>query len=170
MRLFVAVRPPDDVLDLLANVPRLDDTPARWTTRDQWHVTLRFLGNVDDPAPVIDALEGIRTTLAPVDVTLGPRAGVLGHQVVYLPIAGLDGLASAVIDATRTFGEPPQTRRFKGHLTLARTKGGIVDRSSLDVAATWTVDHLELIRSHLGRGPATYETLAAFSLDGGTHR
>src|SRR5580765_7202946 len=164
MRLFVAVRPPDDVLDLLANVPRPDDTPARWTTRDQWHVTLRFFGNVDDPVPIIDALDALRASLAPADVTLGPRAGVLGHQVVYLPVAGLDALATAVIDATRTFGEPPQTRRFKGHLTLARTKGSLVDRSSLDLSAAWTADHIELIRSHLGRGPATYETRAAVSL------
>src|SRR3954468_2887593 len=166
MRLFVAVRPPDDVVELVANLPRPDGTPARWTTHDQWHVTLRFLGNVDDPAPVVDALDALRGSLAPAEVTLGPRAGVLGHQIVYLPVAGLDVLATAVIDATRTFGEPPQTRRFKGHLTLARTKGSLVNRSSLDLSAAWTVDRLELIRSHLGRGPATYETLATFSLEG----
>lgn len=165
MRLFVAVRPPDAVLDQLASLPRPPDGPARWTTRDQWHVTLRFLGNVDDPAPVIDALHAV-ANLGPVDVSLGPRAGVLGHQVVYLPVAGLDALASVVIDATRTFGEPAQTRRFKGHLTLARTKGGVVDRSSLDLSATWTVDRVELIRSHLGRGPATYETLVSIRLEG----
>ena len=164
MRLFVAVRPPDHVLDALASLPRARDTRARWTTRDQWHVTLRFLGNVDDPEPVVGALTAIQRALEPVDVVLGPRAGVLGHQVVYLPLSGLDALATAVIEATRQFGEPPPARRFRGHLTLARTKGGSVDRSGLDVSATWTVDHIELIRSHLGRGPATYETLAAFSL------
>jgi len=166
MRLFVAVRPPDEVLDALEGLRRPEGTPARWTTREQWHVTLRFLGNVDDPAPIIEALRSVERSLSPVDVVLGPRAGILGHQVVYLPVAGLDALAAPVIDATRSFGEPPQSRRFKGHLTLARTKGGVVDRSSLDLEASWTVDHLELIRSHLGRGPATYETLAAFTLGG----
>ena len=164
MRLFVAVRPPDAVLDSLEALPRPTDTPTRWTTRDQWHVTLRFLGNVDDPDPVVRALDRVRQSLSPADVTLGPRAGVLGHQVVYLPVAGLDAVAAAVVQATRTFGAPPQTRRFKAHLTLARTKGGIVDRSALDVSAAWTVDHIELIRSHLGRGPATYETLQTFTL------
>ena len=164
MRLFVAVRPPDEVLDALAALPRARDTPLRWTTRDQWHVTLRFLGNVDDLEPVVGALTAIQRALEPVDAVLGPRAGVLGHQVVYLPVSGLDELATAVVEATRPFGEPPPTRRFRGHLTLARTKGGIVDRSSLDLSARWTVDHVELIRSHLGRGPATYETLATFWL------
>jgi 2'-5' RNA ligase len=166
MRLFVAVRPPEHLLNELETLPRPSDIPARWTTREQWHVTLRFLGNVDDPAPVIDALDATRESLAPVDVTVGPRAAVLGRQVVYLPVAGLDVLADVIIDATRNFGEPPPARPFKGHLTLARTKGAVVDRSSLDLAATWTVDHVELIRSHLGRGPARYETLAALSLGG----
>lgn len=164
MRLFVAVRPPEEMLDTLAALPRPDGTPARWTTRRQWHVTLRFLGNVEDPAPIIDALEqGLRGG-APVDVTIGPRAGVLGHQVVYLPVAGLEPLADVVVQATAPFGEPASGRPFRGHLTLARTKGGIVDVSSLALSGSWTVAEIELVRSHLGGGPARYETLAAFPL------
>lgn len=166
MRLFVAVRPPPEVLDLLAALPRTEGGSARWTTREQWHITLRFLGNVDDPAPVVAALHAAVPPRPPVHVTLGPRAGVLGHQVVYVPVSGLEDMAAVVVDATKTFGKPPPTRRFKGHLTLARTKGGTVDRSSLDVAASWTVGEVELIRSHLGRGPAWYETLARFPLSG----
>ena len=166
MRLFVAVTPPDAVLDQLAALPRPDGTPARWTTRDQWHITLRFLGNVDDPAPVMAALAPAVAELAPVDVTIGPRPGVLGHQVVYLPAAGLDEVAGAVVRVTAEFGEPPQTRRFRGHLTLARTKGGIVDLSALALSASWTADAVDLVRSHLGGGPARYETLASFALSG----
>ena len=164
MRLFVAVRPPERVLDALAALVRPDDPAARWTTREQWHVTLRFLGNVDDPAPVVAALRGAVRTLSPVEVVLGPHAAMLGRGVVQLPVEGLDELASVVIAATASFGKPPDERRFKGHLTLARTKGRAVDRSSLDLSAAWTVEQLELIRSHLGQGPARYETVAAFSL------
>lgn len=166
MRLFVAVRPPEEVLDQLAALPRSDAAGLRWTTRDQWHVTLRFLGNVDDPGPVVAALHDAVRPLSPVDATLGPRAGMLGRGVVQLPVAGLDGIAAAVIAATAAFGDPPDARRFKGHLTLARTKSRLRDAAALDVSGRWTVDHVELIRSHLGRGPATYETLATLSLSG----
>ena len=166
MRLFVAVRPPDVVLDQLAALPRPEHTSARWTSRAQWHVTLRFLGNVEDPVPVIEALERVAATLAPVDVSMGPRPGVLGRQVVYLPVTGLDEVADRVVRATVDFGEPPQGRRFRGHLTLARTKGGRVDLTQLASAASWTVGEIELIRSHLGAGPARYEVLAAFALSG----
>jgi 2'-5' RNA ligase len=166
MRLFVAVRPPSDVLDALASLPRRERKPIRWTTRDQWHATLRFFGNVDDPAPIATALAGALRHIAPVDVTLGPRAGVLGHQIVYLPVTGLTDVASIVVDATKHFGDPAQTRRFRGHLTLARTKGGIVDLAALTLERSWTVTDLELIRSHLGRGGAEYETLQRFELSG----
>ena len=42
-RLFVAVWPPDDVLDRLAVLPRPEVDGLRWTDQDHWHVTLRFL-------------------------------------------------------------------------------------------------------------------------------
>jgi 2'-5' RNA ligase len=166
MRLFVAVRPPDSVLDDLAALPRPQRTLARWTTRDQWHITLRFLGNVEDASLVITALERVAARSGPAEVRVGPRAGVLGHEVVYLPIAGLDELARAVVRETAGMGDPPEKRRFRGHLTLARTKGGIVDLSALKLAASWTVGEIELIRSHLGGGPARYETLATLPLSG----
>ena len=47
MRLFVAVWPPPEVLDLVAEIDRPALAGVRWTTRDQWHVTLRFLGRMD---------------------------------------------------------------------------------------------------------------------------
>src|SRR5438270_5048426 len=123
MRLFVAVRPPPDVVDDLAALSRPDAPPTRWTTPDQWHVTLRFFGNVVDPSPVTDALAAAVHDVAPLRVAMGPRARVLSRQIVYLPIAGLDELAATVIAATAGFGEPPPERRFRGHLTLGRAKG-----------------------------------------------
>jgi len=164
MRLFVAVRPPEHVLDQLAELAHPDAPGVRWTTRDQWHVTLRFLGNVDDPEPVITAVRDAVHSLSAVEVALGPRAGMLGRGVVQLPVSGLDEVARAVIAATADVGDPPDRRGFKGHLTLARTNGHRLDLSSLHVAASWPVDQVELIRSRLGRGPATYETLAVVPL------
>ncbi|NUQ31517.1 MAG: RNA 2',3'-cyclic phosphodiesterase, partial [Dermatophilaceae bacterium] len=51
MRLFVAVVPPDEVLDDLEEhvAPRREAGPEiRWTDRHQWHVTLAFLGSVPE--------------------------------------------------------------------------------------------------------------------------
>jgi 2'-5' RNA ligase len=129
-------------------------------------VTLRFFGNVDDPSPIAPVLADAVRSFKALEATMGPRPGILGHQVVYLPVAGLGDLAKAVVDTTVRFGEPPPTRRFRGHLTLGRTKGGIVDTAALALERSWTVHEVELIRSHLGHGGARYETLERFPLSG----
>jgi 2'-5' RNA ligase len=103
--------------------------------------------------------------VAPFEVTTGPRAGVLGHRVVYLPVTGLTDVVSIVVAATAAFGEPPPTRRFRGHLTLGRTTSGTVDLASLGLERSWTVRDVELIRSHLGGDGARHETLERFALD-----
>ena len=165
MRLFVGVRPSDDVLDLIADLPRRAQAGLRWTTRDQWHVTLRFLGEIEDPAVVVDALDGADAGFVACEATIGPMVETLSRQVVALPVAGLDDVAAAVIEATRTLGRPPEDRPFRGHLTLARLArsargsarrlaGGIVGRP---LSARFTASDVRVVRSHLGRGGAHYE-------------
>jgi RNA 2',3'-cyclic 3'-phosphodiesterase len=159
-RLFVAVWPPSEVLDLLAGLPRAEQPGVRWTTPDQWHVTLRFLGAAD-PDEVSAALRPLGDRLAPVDVVMGPRVGRLGRGVLVLPVAGLDAVAAAVVDATRHLGQPPEPRPFLGHLTLARLKGapacGLTDRV---VRAGWIATELALVRSDLHPHGARYTTVS----------
>ena len=58
-RAFVAVSPPDAVLDAVAARAAGVTIPGRPTTRDQWHVTLQFLGNRADVDAVAAALIGL---------------------------------------------------------------------------------------------------------------
>jgi RNA 2',3'-cyclic 3'-phosphodiesterase len=156
VRLFVGVRPPDDVLDVVAGLRRVERSGVRWTTRPQWHVTLRFLGEVDDPAPVAEALDA--APLAACSAVLGPHVAALGRRVVCVPVGGVDDLAAGVIGVTKRFGRPPEPRAFHGHLTLARVAhGGLRELTGEEVTARFPVDDLRLVRSHLGRGGARYE-------------
>jgi RNA 2',3'-cyclic 3'-phosphodiesterase len=166
MRLFVAVHPSPEVLDAIDALPRTNNAPVRWTTRDQWHVTLCFFGDVDSPVLIVDALRDALRDVGPVRVTVGPRAGRFGRQIVHLPVHGLEALAATVVAATRSFGAPPDGRAFRGHLTLARTRGRRIDTSALDLAGEWTVAAVDLVRSHLGPHGARYETLERFGLSG----
>ena len=50
VRLFVAVWPPESVVEMLLGLDRPEGPELRWTTEPQWHVTLRFLGEVETPA------------------------------------------------------------------------------------------------------------------------
>ncbi len=115
MRLFVAVWPPESVVEMLLGFERPDVAGVRWTTELQWHVTLRFLGEVEDPGPVVDALGGVPGGLraegvGEVRATLGPTsAWFAGRQVLQVPVAGLDALAAAVLEAEPRRGVIPST-------------------------------------------------------------
>ena len=167
-RLFVAVSPPDRVLDRVAALDRPTVAGLRWTGREQWHVTLRFLGRVDAVDDAVRALASVRA--APTEAVAGPAVGRFGHRVLHVPVAGLEELAAAVTAATAHVGQPPEDRPFVGHLTLARVaKGARVDLRRLDgqlVSGRWVVDEVCLVESHLSREGARYEVLERVRLAG----
>ena len=46
-RLFIAVWPPEDVVSELTSLQRKDQRGVRFVPPDNWHITLRFLGDAD---------------------------------------------------------------------------------------------------------------------------
>jgi RNA 2',3'-cyclic 3'-phosphodiesterase len=115
-RLFVAVWPPPDVLERLELLPRPEVQGVRWIPRQNWHVTLRFIGNAD-PTEVASRLDmgQFRATIAKV----GPATSRLGRNLV-IRVGGLNDLAARVSDLTADVGAPVDARGFTGHITLAR--------------------------------------------------
>ena len=114
-RCFVAVWPPAVVLAELV-AARRPSVDVRWLPPDRWHVTLRFLGQVDvaEAAACLD-----RASLPRATASVGRVARRLGRDAIVLDVAGVDAVAAAVRDATSDL-VPDDGRRFVGHLTLAR--------------------------------------------------
>lgn len=171
MRLFIAVWPSPAVLGRLAALDRPAHPALRWTDAAAWHVTLRFLGELDDAGAtaVTAAVRAVGLRSAPCDAVTGPATIRLNRSILAVPVAGLDELAAAVTDVTRGLGEPPGERPFAGHITLARGRGRRPMPASLagrPVAATWQVRELTVERSHLGPDGPRYETIAAVALTG----
>ena len=157
-RLFIAGWPPPSVADLLAELPREDAPGLRWTTPDQWHITLRYLGTVDEPAArrAFDAI-----VVGAAEAELGPAVDRLDSDVVMVPVAGLDDLAAAVLDASADIGPAPHPEGFRGHLTLARRKGGgATSADGSAMAARFAVDEIALVRSDLHPDGARYTSVA----------
>ena len=158
MRLFVAVWPPDDVAAALHALPRPVTDGVRWSTPDQWHVTLRFLGDVGDVDAVVAALSTVRH--APVDVAMGPATARLGRSVLMVPVTGLDSLAAAL-------PFPPEGTPFTGHLTVARARGrGEIPRAleGIPFEARWRAMSFALVRSQTKPTGAVYDDVTTFSL------
>lgn len=146
---------------MLDALPRPTVEGVRWTPPDQWHVTLRFFGEVD-PDAARRALSGFSAD--PCTARLGPETGRFGRRVLHAPVAGLGVLATAVVDRTAAVGEAPDRRHFRGHLTLARATGerrGVDLRAlcGMPISATWPVDRVSLVASHLTPNGARYEVL-----------
>jgi 2'-5' RNA ligase len=164
----VAVWPPDEVLDRVAALDRPAVPGLRWTTRDQWHITLRFLGEVPEVEPVVEALAEAEAELLTAQAVLGPALDRFGRGVLHVPVTGLDELAGAVVRATSHLGRPPEDRPFAGHLTLARVaKGAPVDLRRLlgmPVKGEWKVDSVCLVESRSTRGGRSYDSFEKFFL------
>jgi 2'-5' RNA ligase len=123
-RLFIAVWPPPPLVTQLRELDRPVRPGLRWTTEDQWHVTVRFLGTVDSDTQhrLQVLLDRVAAQLEPVEVTSGPAPVALGRAVWVLPVEGLGALAARLASVTAEIGEAPSDRPFRGHITLARAR------------------------------------------------
>ncbi len=156
------------MLDLIASLPRPSHPDLRYTTRDQWHVTLRFLGEAD----MDTACRAVHEVQAPrAEAVLGSRIRRFGATAIALTVDGLAEVASAVCEATASVGTPPETRPFEGHLTLGRVRARssrwamtVPGTFAASPARAFTVDEIELIRSTGGRGGVAYTTEAVVPL------
>lgn len=182
MRLFVALIPPAEArVELTAAVARLPAAPRlRWTRAEQWHLTLAFLGEVDDRRreQLLPRLQRVARRHPPLTLALA-GGGRFGDRVLWTRVRGdpeaLRRLVDAVRAAARRCGLSIESRPYRPHLTLARGGTPAPDLAPLvasmrEFAGTgWTATELHLVRSILGAGPAgtaRHETLAAWKLTG----
>jgi RNA 2',3'-cyclic 3'-phosphodiesterase len=140
MRLFVALSIPDAVarslMLLQGGVPG-----ARWQTREQLHLTLRFIGEVNgsDVHVLDDALAGID---APAFEMQMHSVGQFGNKQPHSLWAAarrndlLDHLQRKVDSAIRRVGQPQDAHKFTPHVTLARLR-----HPELERARIWLTDH-----------------------------
>ena len=128
LRLFVALEIPEDVKDRLSSLTHgLPD--ARWVSSDSMHITLRFIGEVDEHvAEDIDAaLGGVRSS--PVAVSLGALGCWESKgrvRAVWSKVSAeepLDVLQGRVESSLKRVGFEPEGRKFSPHVTIARLKG-----------------------------------------------
>jgi RNA 2',3'-cyclic 3'-phosphodiesterase len=182
-RLFVALPVPDHVrvLAQAAAAPARDAHPElTWTRPEGWHVTLAFLGDVAvERVPELSSVVGpvAATAGGPIACHLGP-AGSFGRRALWLevlddPRGAVAWLGAAVQDALAGASLPVQRQEVRPHLTLARaSKRGADARDAVaevaSVTAAWEADEVALVRSHVGGGPARYETVATFPFVGGS--
>jgi 2'-5' RNA ligase len=167
-RAFVAIRPPESVLDAIAGrVAGLDFGDARRAPREQWHLTLQFLGDAADPDAVVEALSGLSTPRSAIRLsTIGPLGNPKRSTICACFVCEggewLRGLAAEVNARLAPIGYEPEHRPFLPHLTIVRFRRPTNQAALLAAAGpepigeAWTVDEVVVYESRLGRGPAEH--------------
>jgi 2'-5' RNA ligase len=187
-RTFIALRPCDDALDHIESVvsrARRAMVGPRWTSREQWHVTLHFFGNLsdDETDKALDALAQL-ATCRPFMMRFN-EAGAFPSparaRVMWLSSdegrAACVGLASLLSVVLATAGFPlAEDRPFRPHLTVARLRvpspaaagvGALHDAfAELGEGPPWTVRDVVLYESHLRREGPVYSVLDRVALSG----
>jgi 2'-5' RNA ligase len=179
LRLFVAIEIPEPVKDVVeeAFAPWREEFPrARWVPRENLHVTLKFLGRtwprLADWVP--ERIEEAVGENEPFDTRLvgvGSFPSAKRGRAIWAGFDDDEGrlteLAGGIDDALEDEFEP-EKREFHPHLTVARSDPPLklpARYSSTELESEpWSVDHVVLFRSHLGRPAPRYEPLARFPL------
>jgi 2'-5' RNA ligase len=165
-RLFVAVRPPPEVVALLSALDRPALPGVRWSLPEQWLVKLRPLGQVDERVvPALRDALGAELDGAPaVACRLGPVTRRLGGQWLGAPVHGLDELAAVVFEATQELVPVTHPQPFQADLVLAR---GRVPRelAGRPVTGSWTARSVSLVADRSGPGTPRFEELASYPLE-----
>jgi 2'-5' RNA ligase len=127
-RLFTGLEIPADVAFALS-LKRGGLQGARWIDPENYHITLRFIGDVDGQTAneVIDGLDRLANSEA-FAVRIDHLAAFGGDKPRAL-IAGLENnaalmhLQSAQERVLQRLGLPAESRKFTPHVTLARLRG-----------------------------------------------
>lgn len=179
-RAFVAVVLPPAVLDAIdgrVGSSRTDDDGVRWSRREQWHLTLRFLGRVTDVYAVADAVRRACARTTAFEVQLGGSGAFRRiEQGTVLWVGVREGrgplaqLAAAVETAVVGAGYEPEPRDFAPHLTLARTNRSrdfrrfVYALGDESVGPSWIVKECVLLSSDTRPNGIVYEERARFTL------
>lgn len=174
-RLFVALRPPRPVRDLLIAAMH-GIAGARWQDDDQLHLTLRFIGEVDrhraeDIAAALGALYAPGVTARVAGVDLFERQGrphmIWARVEPHEPLAALHRKVDQLLARV---GVAPETRSFIPHVTLARLNRGtgpvapyLASNGGL-ASPAFLFDQVILYESELGHGGSRYHPVARYAL------
>lgn len=184
LRLFLAIPIPEDVRAELGRLqaqlqPLLPPRAVRWTKPEQFHLTLKFLGNVPsaDIAALSRAVRAVCDNAPPMRL----RAEGLGFfpdnrspRVFWVDIRSVDGLLAEfqrrLESAVQTFAEKQDTKKFTAHVTLARfetvrNRDTERLRAAIAVGKTfgeWTAVEAQLIKSLLEPSGALHAIVDTF--------
>lgn len=130
-RLFTALEIPQSAA-LSLSLLRGGVPGARWIDRENFHITLRFIGDIDHRTAdeVVQALDRVRKPQFTLNLS---GTGFFGNKKPHSiwagvqPVPELTALQADLERVCQRIGLPPEPRKFTPHVTLARLRNARVD-------------------------------------------
>jgi 2'-5' RNA ligase len=175
-RLFTGIEIPTHIADGLAAL-RGGLPGARWVDPENYHLTLRFIGDVDDPvAHEVGAVLGrVRRPSFELHFERVDQFGGRKPRAVFAAASVHPALVELQAEHERLLqriGLPPESRKFTPHVTLARLRDAST-RAVADYLATrgfyrspsFSVTRFVLFSSRAMTGGGPYVVEASYPLD-----
>jgi 2'-5' RNA ligase len=141
---------------------------AKWQTREQLHLTLRFIGEADgrDANAIDDALSAISAPAFTLSLKGVGEFGGKNPRALWAGVsdpAAVSHLAKKIEAAIQRIGLAAEERKFTPHVTLARLRGAPAEKvvewladHALYAGAPFAVNEFTLYSSQLSQGGSIY--------------
>jgi len=183
-RIFVAINLPEEIKkDLAKYEGKWPELPAKWTPKDNLHITLEFLGNLTDQetGDVCQIVNEIAKrhksfTINLTKILYGP-VGKLPPKMVWVEGEKSEELASLKNDFEECVLEKvkfrPDEKSFSLHITLARIlewefrkiEPEEIPEINEDINLTFSAESIEVMESEMKRGGPRYTVLESHQLE-----
>ena len=177
-RLFTGLQVPQDIAFEL-NLMQGGVRGARWIDPADYHITLRFIGDIDERLASDIQLSLESVSAEPFTISLKGVGSFGGNDPHTLYIGVAESPELRRLQATherlcKMAGLPPDGRKFTPHVTLARLRSpdpadvhGFIARQNLFASRAFEVQSFILFSSRPSRGGGPYGVVDSFHLGGG---
>lgn len=183
VRTFICFNLPREVKENLAQLQtdlKKRGRGVRWARPEGMHLTLKFLGDVDE-GKIPEIADAVRKAVADRPVFQVEIAGAGGFPNLHRPrvywvgvhetSGALEALQARIENELARLGFPKEKRKFSPHLTLGRVKfndglkaiSEILDNKVLP-PMTFTANEIIVMKSQLSPQGSTYTPLAILPL------
>jgi len=179
-RLFIALNIPKEVQERIVEIRNeiYNDKNVKWESTDKYHITLKFLGDVEDELKrdIIASLDQITDTSSKVKLSFNRFSLFYKNNVPKILYAGfaydesLINLHKKIEEEISKFGFPTEKRKYKPHLTICRFKGGEDEEKIKELIQynfpkkDFLSGSVELIESKLTQQGSIYKIIKRFNL------
>lgn len=173
-RIFIAINLPGEIKRILrSSEKRWKNLHVRWTSFENMHITVEFLGRVDRIGleKILKAVEKSASETKPFSIcldriVLGPN--LIQPRMFWATVFidhGIIGLKKSMETNLRSFGFELEKREFRPHITLARAKGNQLKGKQTNIpleGLRFKTESIEVMQSNLYPGGSRYKVVESF--------